>query len=362
MIRRVIAMLACAAAAVTAADQSRGREYRVYVASEAADKISVLQFDGASFRIEQQFDTGVMPVDIDGPHGVALDPAGASLFVSIAHGQPNGALWKYSTTTNKPVGRVTLGMFPATLQVSPSGEFVYVVNFNLHGNPVPSSVSIVHAESMTELARVTTCRMPHGSRFNPQGTRHYSACMMDDRVVEIDTATLRVSREFQLSPVVATGDHAAGHDANPSTPATPACAPTWVQPSSDGSSLFVACNGSNEIVELGVDTGPVRRRIGVRNGVYNLATTHDGRLLVATNRRDQSASILEAVSGRERARIATPRRAVHGVAISGDDRFAFVSSEGVGAESGSVIAIDLASMTIVATAEVPPQAGGIDVH
>jgi hypothetical protein len=53
---------------------------------------------------------------------------------------------------------------------------------------------------------------------------------------------------------------------------------------------------------------------------------------------------------------------VHGVAISSDDRFAFVSSEGVGAETGSVIAIDLGSLAIVARAEVPPQAGGIDVR
>ena len=214
-----------------------------------------------------------MPVDIDGPHGLALNAAGTALFVSIAHGQPNGVLWKYSTTTHQLVGRTTLGMFPATLQVSPSGEFVYVVNFNLHGDPVPSSVSIVHAESMTEVARVTTCRMPHGSRFNPQGTRHYSACMMDHRVVEIDTATLRVAREFQLSPAADAGSHATAHGADGSTPAGAACSPTWVQPSSDGLSLFVACNGSNEIVEIGVAAGSIRRRIAARNGVYNLATT-----------------------------------------------------------------------------------------
>jgi DNA-binding beta-propeller fold protein YncE len=362
MTRFVIALVVCGAAVALPAAQPHAPGYRVYVASEAADKISVLRFDGAAFHLERQFDTGVMPVDIDGPHGLALNAAGTALFVTIAHGQPNGVLWKYSTANHEPQGRTTLGMFPATVQVSPSGEFVYVVNFNLHGDPVPSSVSIVHAESMTELARVTTCRMPHGSRFNPQGTRHYSACMMDHRVVEIDTATLRVAREFQLSPMAPAGDHAAAHGTDASTPAGAACSPTWVQPSFDGASLFVACNGSNEIVEIGVAAGSIRRRIAARNGVYNLATTRDGRLLVATNRRDQSVSILEPATGRERARLATPRRAVHGVAISGDDRFAFVSSEGVGAESGSVIAIDLASLTIVATAEVPPQAGGIDVR
>jgi DNA-binding beta-propeller fold protein YncE len=126
--------------------------------------------------------------------------------------------------------------------------------------------------------------------------------------------------------------------------------------------LFVACNGSNEIVEIDTAAGSIRRRVAARNGVYNLAVTRDGRLLVATNRRDQSASVLDVSTGGELARLATPRRAVHGIAISADDRYAFVSSEGVAAESGSVIAVDLKSLTIVARVEVPPQAGGIDVR
>jgi DNA-binding beta-propeller fold protein YncE len=338
------------------------REYVVYVASEAADKISVLRFDGTAFRQDRVFDIGVMPVDIDGPHGLAIAPDGKSYFVSLAHGKPNGALWKYSTATHQPIGRVTLGMFPATLQVSPSGEFVYVVNFNLHGDPVPSSVSVVHGESMIELARVPTCRMPHGSRFNPQGTRHYSACMMDDTIVEIDTAAMRVSRRLQVGTGTGGGPHTAGHGADASTPASASCSPTWVQPSADGSALFVACNGSNEIIEIGVDAWTVRRRRPALNGVYNLAATRDGRLLVATNRRDQSASIVDLASGRDEVRIATPRRAVHGVVVSADDRYAFVSSEGIGAESGSVIAIDLKTAKIAAAADVAPQAGGIDVR
>ena len=38
--------------------------------------------------------------------------------------------------------------------------------------------------------------MPHGSRLNAQGTKQYSACMMDDMLVEIDTRTLKVARHF----------------------------------------------------------------------------------------------------------------------------------------------------------------------
>jgi DNA-binding beta-propeller fold protein YncE len=353
--------IAAALLAVAALVQP-ARDYVVYVASEAADKISVLRFDGAAFRQDRVFDIGMMPVDIDGPHGLAVSPDGKSYFVSLAHGQPNGTLWKYAAATDQPIERVTLGMFPATLHVSPSGEFVYVVNFNLHGDPVPSSVSIVHAETMIELARVTTCRMPHGSRFNPQGTRHYSACMMDDTIVEIDTATMRVARRLQVGKGVDSGAHMEGHGAGAPALKAATCSPTWVQPSADGSAIFAACNGTNEIIEVGVDAWTVRRRLPARDGVYNLAATRDGRLLVASNRRDQSASIIDLTGGREPIRITTPRRAVHGVAISGDDRYAFVSSEGIGTESGSVIAIDLKTATIAAAADVAPQAGGIDVR
>jgi DNA-binding beta-propeller fold protein YncE len=346
----------------------------LYVASEAADRISLVRFDGSMLRVEREIDTGVMPVEIDGPHGLSVSPDGHSFFVSLAHGLPNGALWKYSTSTNHPLGQVTLGMFPATLQVSPSGEFVYVVNFNLHGDPVPSSVSVVHADTMLELSRIQTCRMPHGSRFNALGTRHYSACMMDHMVVEIDTATLRVSRHFRLTdgeerggdgpPSIAPVAHhdMTAHGADAPTVAPSMCSPTWVEPSADGGSIFVACNGTSQVVEIGVDAWTIRRRLPGPNGVYNLAATRDGRFLVTTNRRDQSAAIINLQTGQEEARLATPRKAVHGVVITSDDRYAFVSSEGIGAEPGSVIAIDLTTLRVVAAVDVAPQAGGIDVR
>src|SRR5207342_2453206 len=97
------------------------------------------------------------------------------------------------------VARVTLGLFPATAHISPDGTLAFVVNFNLHGPHERSSVSIVSTDEMTEVARVPTCNMPHGSRFNPQGTKHYSACMMDDMLVEIDAQTLSVARHMMLT-------------------------------------------------------------------------------------------------------------------------------------------------------------------
>jgi len=351
------------------------RTYFVYVASEAADTITLIRFGPDGAAVDREIPTGMMPTDIDGPHGLAVSPDKAYYYVSIAHGQPNGSVWKYSTKDDKLAGRVTLGMFPATLDIAPDGDFLFVVNFNLHGDMVPSSVSVVTPEDMTEIARIPTCTMPHGSRLNADGSRHYSVCMMDEQLVEIDTAALKVSRHFVLTkgreagmtgpPMpMPHGDHAAapaaGHGTEAPPPSDVSCSPTWAQPSTTTPSVFVACNGSSEIVEISLPDWTLMRRIPAGAGVYNLGMTRDGRL-IATNRRDQSVSVFDVVSGKELARVRTRRRVVHGVAVSPDDRYAFISVEGVAAEPGTVEVLDLKSLTMVASVDVGAQAGGIDV-
>jgi DNA-binding beta-propeller fold protein YncE len=82
--------------------------------------------------------------------------------------------------------------------------------------------------------------------------------------------------------------------------------------------------------------------------------------LLATNKRDQSVSVFDIKSGRELARLKTKRKVLHGVAVSPDNRYAFVSVEGIGSEPGTVEIIDLEALKTVATVDVAPQAAGID--
>lgn len=350
--------------------QSPAPTYFLYVVSEASDEVSLVRFRPDTAVVVQRFPTGLMPADMDGPHGLDVAPDGAHYYVSLGHGKPFGYLWKYRTVDNQPVGQVRLGLFPATLDVSPEGALAYVVNFNLHGDMVPSSVSVVATELMLEIARIETCTMPHGSRFSPDGTKHYSVCMMDDMLVEIDTQTLKVVRHFMVGadpphgmdgpphPRTHHGQMAAGHDGAAMQGVT--CSPTWAQPSVDGQRVYVACNKSNEILEIGVSDWTLKRRIPAGDGVYNLAVTPDGRLLVASNKRGASVSVLDLASGRTLAELPTRRRVVHGVALSPDSRYAFVTVEGVGDEPGTVEVIDLHVLKTVATVEVAHQAAGID--
>jgi DNA-binding beta-propeller fold protein YncE len=355
---KALLMLGLLGVAQPGQSQTAVPDYLVWVASEATDRIALVRFSPvtATARVEREFTIGLLPTDPDGPHGLTASPDGRFLYISTAHGQPFGFLWKIEAATAKVAGRVELGMFPATVALTPDGAFAFVVNFNLHGDMVPSSVSAVSTAEMLEVARIPTCTMPHGSRINAQGTKHYSACMMDDELVEIDTRTFGVARTFSVATEVA--EHTA--HSSPTGTHSPSCSPTWAQPSADGAAVYVACNKSNEILEIDVARWALGRRFKAGEGVYNLAATHDGRLLVATNKRGQSVSIFDLAAGNEVARVATKRRIVHGVVISPDDRYAFVSVEGIGSQPGTVEVIDLRTRTAVAAADVGQMAGGID--
>jgi len=191
---------------------------------------------------------GPHPADLDGAHGVSVSPSGAHWYVSLAHGTPYGKIWKFATGTDQFVDSTTVGLFPATMGIVPDATTLFVVNFNLHGDPVPSSVSAVFTPFMTEMAKIETCVMPHGSRLSADGLSHYSTCMMSDQLVEISTNNLSVNRRLGLTkgherllPLDQTDNHAMGSGM---------CKPTWVVPSPDDEYLYVPCNGRAQVLEI----------------------------------------------------------------------------------------------------------------
>jgi DNA-binding beta-propeller fold protein YncE len=156
--------------------------------------------------------------------------------------------------------------------------------------------------------------------------------------------------------------HTAHGDANaggrhPMTPAS--CSPTWAQPSANGAKVYVACNKSDEILEIDVASWTLGRRFATGRGPYNLATTPDGRLLVATLKQGAGVQIFDLGTGQSVMTTKSSTTVSHGIAISPDSRYAFVSNEAVGAAPGKVDVYDLRSLTRVADVEVGQQAGGI---
>jgi len=68
------------------------QDYLAFVASEAVDQIAVVRFGPSGIRIDRTATVGMMPADVDGPHGIAVSPDGKYYYVSTAHGTPYGLL------------------------------------------------------------------------------------------------------------------------------------------------------------------------------------------------------------------------------------------------------------------------------
>jgi DNA-binding beta-propeller fold protein YncE len=378
-----------AQAAPAAAPTRPTADYWVYVGAESADLIHRIRFGPAGLVVERTIQVGELPAEMEGPHGLQISRDGKYLHMTTGHGFPDGKYWRYELGPDTLAGPgVLLGNFPASIDVTPDGLYSFSGNFNLHGDMVPSSVSVVDTRSHTEVARIVTCTMPHGSRLDPSGLFHYHSCMMDDQLVEIDARTFTVSRRFSLAKgkeraLPATGDDmlamwiegaervSGGKTSDPADVGYAAmggmkhdmvpnsCSPTWAQPSFDGKSVFVACNKADEIVEIDRSSWSISRRFKTGRGPYNLAVSPDGSLLVATLKQGHMTEVFDLETGKSLAQLRNSTTVAHGVIVTPDSRYAFVTSEGVGSAPGKVDVFDLKALAKVGTVDVGQQASGI---
>ena len=320
------------------------QDYYVYVAAESDDEVALLRFDGTNLEVVKTIEVGTRPNEIEGPHGLNVSADGEFWYLSIAHGFPYGKVVKYKTGSDELVQEVEVGLFPATIAISEATGFLYVVNFNLHGRMTEeSSVSVIETETMTEIERIPQGIMPHGSRMSPDGLMHYSASMMTGELVEIDAITLEVVRRLETG----------------SDPEGPNPKPTWVTPHPTKPLAFVANNAANQIAVVDLEKWEVVDYYETSKGPYNLDITPDGKLLIVSYKGAASTGVWDLEKGEELALIPNSRTVTHGVAVTPDGRYAFVSAEGVGGEPGAVDVIDLSTKELVASVDVGKQAGGI---
>ena len=363
------------------------KDYYIYCATESEDEVALIRFDGKTAHVEKRIPVGVWPLEIEGPHGITVSPDGDYWYLSMAHGLPYGHLYKYKTGSDEMVDRVELGLFPATMGISNATGLIYIVNFNLHGGHTePSTVSIVDPDEMIEIDRVETGIMPHGSRLLNNGLKHYSVAMMSGILYEIDAMTMQVTRTMPTSPPQKKMNAHSGHNMKKMDHGSmkmsknkgtsnkdkneiaamgemnhemPPEKPTWVSPHPNDDLLYVVNNGTDNVVEINVKSWKVIRTFKTDKAPYNCEVTQDGRHLVVTYKGAAKTGVWDLKTGKEIAKFNNTRKVTHGVVISPDSRYAFVSVEGIGKEPGSVEIFDLKELKAVAVAEIGKQAGGI---
>ena len=359
---------------------TNSQDYYLYVAAESDDTVSLLKFDGNNLSETERIVVGSYPTENEGPHGLTVDPNGKYWYLTLAHGNPFGKLIKYSTETNEVVDETTLGLFPASMQISTVTGFLYCVNFNLHGDMKPSSVSVVDPETMTEITRIKTGSMPHGSRITSDGLKQYSVAMMSGELFEIDALSLEVSRILDLEDHSnmeqskmndSKMDHSKMDHSKMDHSKTDHSKmdhsemkhsnvkPTWVIPHPNKNVIYIAGNGSDEIIEVDSDSWMVSKRIKTGKGPYNVEISPDGKYMIATLKSIGSTGIWDLDSGKLLSEVKNSTSVSHGIAISPDSKYAFISVEGIGGEPGIVDVIDIKSQTLIDNIEIGKQAGGI---
>lgn len=144
---------------------------KVYVTNSNSTTISI---------IDTSTNTVIGIIDgFDGPSGMAITPNGDTAYVNN-YGGPSGVGSGNGTTvrvvdlnTNSIVGApITVDLAPAALAITPSGKFVYVINY-VNGNPGTGTTNIIQTSTNTVVGTITGFSGPFSIAITPNGKFAY---------------------------------------------------------------------------------------------------------------------------------------------------------------------------------------------
>lgn len=341
---------------------SSAQTYIAYCTVPSQNEVALIQFNGTRAQVAEVIEVGRYLTEAEEPNGITVAPDGKHWFLSVARGSPNGYLHKYETGTNRFVTQLELGLFPASMEISRSTGLLYVVNRNLKESQEPSSVMVVDPETMTLVDQIQTEILPSGSRLNKEGTLHYHVSTLSDELIEINALTMEVQRRITIA---ADGSHEMKADGkmmdmpNKHHTAVAKAKPVWATPHPWRDLVYVASSGSDEVVEVNVLDWKVTQRFQVGESPNRMEVSPNGKYLIVTYSGEGATGIWDLQRGIELARISNSSSVSRGVAITDDNKYAFITVKSATGKSGAVDVIDLNSRELVSSVRLGGATGGI---
>ncbi len=317
---------------------------KVYVADEESNTVSVIDA-----RMLNR--STIIPVGPD-PHNVQVSPDGKFAWVTNngeegkewerehkgmpkreheAMGNP-GEVWAIDTATDTVVATVRVGLHPAHVVLTPDGRFAYVTNGG------ENTVSVVDTEARRVAATIPVGAYPHGIRISPDGKEAYVANLKGATVSVIDT---EARREVAKIP--------AGKG------------PAQVGFTPDGRLAFVSLSQEDKVAVIDAVTRKAISKVSVGTVPIQVYATPDSRLLFVANqgtkkRPGTTVSVVNLETFEVTKTVETGPGA-HGVVVSGDGRYAYVTNT----YGNSVSVIEVQDLKVVATIPVGRGPNGISV-
>jgi hypothetical protein len=381
----------------------RPGEARLLVTNNLDDTVSVLSLErllSGDTRAElARFSVGIVPLEREGPHHVAVDDTGRFAFVGISNyvpgggsgphgvhgnGRAEGHALRIDLRTQATTAATRVDRNPGDVRLTPDGRFLLLTHFDLvavneaanGGDVADSRLAVLEPETLARRAMVPLCPAAHGmglSRTNTRPTRTtvVASCLSDEvAVVDLD-AVVAGTHE---------GADVAGNDAvtrvplldEPQSASSPLCGPYAVTMSPDDQTAWVSCYRSGELLAVDLAT---RTRIGPALVLPGLAVFGDfasgpvprvpaegaeddvgapvgAVLALAVQEPDGIAWIVEQRGGQariERFWALSPETCLlpHTTLFVDEDRALVVVCEGDKRQPGQVVALDVASGAVL---------------
>ncbi len=329
--------------ALGASDSSRITAGRLYVANQDAATVSVV--DVGTLRVVHTVDLQALGFPANSkPHHTAVEPDGSHWYVSLIAA---GKVLKF-TRENELVGQADFET-PGMLALHPREDLLFVGRSMAAVNP-PQRVGVVNRTDM-EIDEVDVFfPRPHAIAVHPNGRYVYTASLGVNQIAGIDLE----SDEIELTTVDG---------------------PTHVMVqfaiSPDGRWLVATgqITGTLLVFDLSNASKPRHvRTIEVNPHPWHPTFSPDGRFVYFGNQATNTVTMIDAQRWEvaqviEGHGLAEP----HGIAVSADGRYLFVSNRNLKGDypsvdnEGTVVVIDTASRTIEKVIEVGPYAAGMSL-
>lgn len=321
---------------------------KLYCPNQADDNVAIIDLDNQV--VMKYVNVGTSSAN-DAPHFIVANRQ--YWYVSLIGA---AQVWKFDALTDTLVGSVIVPGSPALMALTPDGSKLYVSQFMISST---NRVYVLNTATMTVTKSIAVWTMPHGARLNNAGTRLYVANMMSDNISVIDVAT---------DSVVATIPVA--YDARPFGPTK--YTPMEVAVSPNDSLVMVTCSEWREVRMFNAVTNALIDSFQVGDQPWHLQFTPDGMYCYVSNRRGNVVSVIHVPMRHVMSTISLPSAFSypHGVDVSADGRYVFVSNENVSHNYiprynteyvGNVCAIDHLTGQVVKVIEVGKMPTGLSV-
>lgn len=247
--------------------------------------------------------------------GVAVTPDGSRAYVSALN---SFNVYVIDGATLSVTGSYTLSDYIQGLAVSPNGKFLFAMHNNSNFiTLIKTANGKMKTKEIGGVLSKPTCGV-----VSPSGRKLYVTLLSEDKVVELDIKTLAILNEMP------TGD-----------------GPTQLDISPDGNSLYVTSNSDDMITKYDLLTHTVEWNASVGDTPFGVAVMPDHSAVYVANFLGNSVSVVNPADSANVVNTIPGVNFAVGVGITPDGEKALVTST----STGSVMVIDIASSTIIAT-------------